>query len=85
MDNWEKELLLHNIQKSLNVTLNSGELEGLIKANYKKGDYADTPMNREKGIVGVSYNGEEKVEEKEEGKEQKDEKKKEKKEEEKED
>ena len=58
MDSWEKELLTHNIVKSLNVTLNSGELNEIVKAcSIKDGNYADTAMNREKGIVGMPYKG----------------------------
>jgi len=51
MNSWEKELISHNIIKGINVTINSGDL--LEKA--KTGFYADTPENRERGIVGMPY------------------------------
>ena len=78
MDSFEKEIKSHNIQKSLNIIINSGELNRIIKANTKSDSYADTKMNREKGIVGMPYKAEMSHEENDEGKE--DEKEEEKKE-----
>jgi len=52
MDQWEKDLRSHNILKGINVMVNSGDL--LEKAQVG-GFYADTPQNREGGIVGMPY------------------------------